>query len=70
MRVVRKAFFGGGGGGRFVEPEADEEIGGEADQFPADEEEEQAVGDERPSIAAANRLRKQKNREKFGSSFM
>ena len=33
-------------GARFVNPEADEQIGGEPDQFPADEEKKQAVGDD------------------------
>jgi len=35
-----------GGRRRFVEPEPDEEVGGEADQFPANEEQQQAVSDE------------------------
>ena len=41
-----EGFFRGGGGGRFVEPEADEQIRSEADEFPADEEKQEAVGDE------------------------
>ena len=36
--------LGGGGGGGPVEPEADQEVGGRADQLPEDEQHEQVVG--------------------------
>ena len=41
-----EGFFGGGGGAGLCVPEADEEVGGEADDLPAHEEQEQAVGDD------------------------
>ena len=37
-----KGLLRGGGGAGLVVPETDEQVGGEADQFPADEEEQQA----------------------------
>ena len=41
-----EGFFRGVGGGRFVKPETDEQIGGETDEFPADEHEQETIGDE------------------------
>ena len=41
-----EGFLCGGGGLRLVVPEADEEIGGEADDLPAHEEQKEAVGDD------------------------
>ncbi len=41
-----EGFFSGGRGGGVGVPEADEEVGGEADDLPAHEEEEQGVGDD------------------------
>ena len=41
-----EGFLGGGGGGGLLIPEADEQVGGEADQFPAHEEQQDAVGDD------------------------
>ncbi len=41
-----EGFFGGCGGAGVGVPEADEEVGGEADDLPAHEEEEEGVGDE------------------------
>src|SRR5882672_5099297 len=43
-----KGLLGGGSGGRFVKPEADEQVRGETYEFPADEEQQEAVGDEQP----------------------
>jgi hypothetical protein len=67
MRVVMNAFFAAAAASGVVEPESNQQIRREADQFPADEQQEQAVRDEQPSMAAANRLRKQKNACRFGS---
>ena len=39
-----EGLLGGGGGRRLVEPKTDQQVGGEADEFPADEEKEEAVG--------------------------
>ena len=41
-----EGFFGGCCGGGFLIPEADEQVGGEADQFPAHEQQKDAVGDD------------------------
>ena len=41
-----EGFFRGGGGFGLGVPEADEEVGGEADDLPAHEEQQQAVGDD------------------------
>ena len=40
-----EGFLGGSGGRRLVVPEADEQVGGEADQFPIHEQEQDAVRD-------------------------
>ena len=45
MRVVMKAFFAAAAALGLCNPESDQQIGGEPDQFPANEEQEQAVRD-------------------------
>ena len=42
--VDDEGFFAGVGGGVLLEVEADEQIGGEADAFPADEHEQDVAG--------------------------
>ena len=44
--VDDEGFFAGVGGGVLLEVEADEEVGGEADAFPTDEQEEEARGED------------------------
>ena len=46
MRVTMKAFFAAAAALRLVVPEADQQVGGEADHLPAHEEQQQAVGDD------------------------
>jgi hypothetical protein len=53
-----------------VIPKADEQVGGEAHQCPADEQQQETVRDDDTSIAAANSARKQKKRVKFSSCAM
>ena len=42
----QECLLGGRRGGGAVEPEADQEVGGEADQLPEDEQHQQVVGDD------------------------
>ena len=44
--VDDEGFFAGVGGGVFLEVEADEQVGGEADALPADEDEQEAFGED------------------------
>jgi len=46
MRVVTKAFFAAAAALGLWNQKADKQVGGEADQFPANEEQQQAVGDD------------------------
>ena len=44
MRLTMKAFLPAFGGGVLLEPEADQQVRGEADALPADEHEQEVVG--------------------------
>jgi len=67
MRVGDEGLLGGGGGTGFVKPESNQQIRGQADEFPANEKEEEACWPmTRPSIAAAKqRQETEKAREIF-----
>ena len=53
-----EGFLGGGGGFGLGVPEADEEVGGEADDLPAHEEQKQAVGDDHAEHGAGEEREK------------
>ena len=46
MRVVMNAFFAAAAAARLVKPKSNQQIGRQPHQFPADEKQKQAVGDD------------------------
>ena len=55
MRVVMNAFFAAAAALGLLDPESDEQIGREPDQFPKDEEQEQAVRDDNAEHCAGEK---------------
>ena len=49
-----KGFLGGGGGDRLVEPEADEQVGAEADHLPEEEDLDEVVREDEPNMETVN----------------